>query len=398
MTFYVEKRLALGSISFGVSPGRGAASPKEDEDSLSTGAEGEFIRRRTEGFFFGGHDRFNAPTLPKSKSITSLPFWLSLKPDGTPRRYGFLALLVGGVLFVLLGLAVVAKKGPQGWVEVILGAGMIGTPIVLTAQERKKIRDQEERERAEREATEKRNREMLTAYTAALERARVDRTEDAFAQLQRERENLTLPYEIWGAAARRTVLLIGFDELANRGPASSTEIAALMTRASRAAGLTGDDEAGVKRDLYSTVLWHLLADDRVASQQLETLRKGFGIQDDSAPLIQQFQRIHGLSAQTPPRAKCSTTLAFQEYCIYETPTDHGTLHVTNKRVIVDGKKRFEMPASHAFDVIVQADDNTVTVKTDDPKKPLRLKVEQPVYTAAMLDLAASIDERPRGFA
>src|SRR5207249_3648477 len=114
MTFYVEKKLALGAISFGVSRNR-SAGPAEADVDLSTGAEGEFIRRRSEGFFFGGQDRFAGPSLPTTPSIRSTPFWTSLKPDGTRRGYGFLALLAFGALFVLLGLAVVASKGPQGW-------------------------------------------------------------------------------------------------------------------------------------------------------------------------------------------------------------------------------------------------------------------------------------------
>ena len=400
MTFYVEKKLALGAISFGVSRNRSGSG--DADAALSTGAEGEFIRRQSEGFFFGGQDRFIGPILPTAKSISSTPFWSALKPDGTRRGYGFLALLVFGSLFVLLGLAVVATKGAQGWVEVILGSIMIGVPITLTAQKRKKIREQEEQERVEREAVEKQNREMLIAYTSALARARLERSDEVLAQLEREREALALPYQIWGAVARRTVLLIGFDELAKRGVAASNEVATLMDRISRAAGLTGGDQSGVKRDLYCTIVWHLLADDRlgpVQQQQLATIRKGLGIGDDEGnSTIQQFQRVHGLSAQTPPRAKCSTKLTFQEYCIYETPTDQGTLHVTNKRVILDSKKQFEMPVTHAFDVLVNADESTVTVKTDNPKKTLRLRVEQPVYTAAILDLAASIDERPKGFA
>jgi len=400
MTFYVEKKLALGAISFGVSRNR-SGGPADAAAELSTGAEGEFIRRRSEGFFFGGQDRFAGPALPTTPSSSSMPFWSSLKPDGTRRGYGFLALLVFGALFVLLGLSVIATKGPQGWVEVILGLIMIGIPITLTAQKRKTIREQDERERAEREAVEKRNREMLAAYTTALERARSERSDEALAQLERERQALTLPYQIWGAAARRTVLLIGFDELAKRGPSRSNEIAALMDRLSRAAGLTGDDQSGVKRDLYSTIVWHLLADDRLgpAQEQVAAIRRGLGLSDDEGiSTVQQFQRVQGLSAQTPPRAKCSTRLEFQEYCIYETPTDEGTLHVTNKRVILEAKKRFEMPATRAFDVVVNADESIVTVKTDNPKKPLRLRVEQPVYAAAILDLAAAIDERPKGFA
>ena len=396
MTFYVEKKLALGPISFGVSPTRRTNAP-DDDASLSTGPAGEFIRRRTEGFFFGGQDRFTGPALPTTPTIASKPFWESLKGGPPGRTYGFFALLIFGFIFVLLGLAVIGTKGPQGWVEVILGLAMIATPITLTAQERKKIREEEERARAEREAIEKRNREMLAAYTTALEKARNERNEQAFAELERERKALTLPYEIWGPAARRTVLLIGFDELSK----DLRNVAEAMHRVGDAAGVTVAEQNDVKADLYRTLLWHLLADDRLGPAQvrrLATIREALGIMDDTASIVQQFQRIRGLTPQTLPRARCTTQLGFQEYCIYETTSDDGTLHVTNKRMIVEGKKRFEMPVAHAFDVVANADESTVAVKTDNPKKPLRLRVGQPVYAAAMLDLAAKIDERPRGFA
>jgi hypothetical protein len=390
MTFYVEKKLALGSISFGVSTRREAESIDGDP-ALNTGPSGEFVRRRGEGFFFGGRDRFSTPVVPTTPTISSMPFWSSLKPDGTLRSYGFLALLGFGALLVLLGFAVIARKGPQGWAEVILGGIMIAIPITLTAQTRKKIREQEERERAEREATEKRNRELLAAYTAALERARDQRDEDAFSQLERERASLTLPYEIWGAAARRTILLIGFDELARRGPAEAREV---IDRASRAAGLTPEDQAAVKIDVYRTIVWHLLADDRLGEaqeQRLRSIRQGLGI-SENVPAIEEFRRLRGLSL---PRQNCSVPLGFQEYCIYQTQSDQGTLHVTNKRFMVEGKKRLEMPIAHV-ELNVNADDNVVTIKTE--KKPLRLRVDEPIYTAAILDLSSQIDERPRGFA
>src|SRR5437588_5215987 len=143
MTFFVEKKLALGPIRFGVSP-RQLAEKIDRDDSLSTGASGEFVRRGTQGFFFEDRTSIDQPTLPAVRSISATPFWTSLKPDGTPRSYGFLALLGFGALFFLIGLAVVARKGPQGWVEVILGLAMITTPIALTAQKRKKIQEQEE--------------------------------------------------------------------------------------------------------------------------------------------------------------------------------------------------------------------------------------------------------------
>ena len=396
MTFYVEKKLALGPISFGVSPNRRAIAP-DDDASLSTGASGEFIRRRSEGFFFGGQDRFTGPAAPTLPTIASKPFWESFKSGEPARRYGFFALLIVGALFILLGFAVVARKGSQGWVEVILGAAMVATPILMTAQQRRKIREEEERARAEREATDKRNREMLAAYTAALERARNERSTDAFAQLAKERAALTLPEDIWTPAAHRTVLQIAFDEFAK----GTRDLSDIIDRASNAAGLSSAEATSIRYDLYATLAWHLLADDRlgpVQARHLASIREGLGIADDDARSIEQFQRLRSLTAQTLPHQRCTTQLGFGEYCVHEAATDQGTLHVTNKRVIVDAKKRVEIPIARAFDVVANVDDGTITVKTENPKKPLRLRVEQPIYTAAMLDLAAAIDERPKGFA
>ncbi|HYS55257.1 MAG TPA: hypothetical protein VER58_15990 [Thermoanaerobaculia bacterium] len=395
MTFYVEKKLALGSISFGVTPGE---SEVDNDSELSTGATGEFIRRGGERFFFGGHDAFHAPTLPRAPSISSMPFWSSLKPDGTPRSYGFLASMAFGIVFVLLGLAVVARKGPQGWIEVILGLIAIAVPIVMTAQKRKKIREQEERDRAEREAIEKRNRESLAAYMAALDRVRETRDDASIAQLRLQRENLTIPMEIWSGAARRTALLMAFDALSKRGPGGAKETGQLVDRVSEASGLTPDDARAIKSDLYRTLLWHLIAANRLGishAQQLQAIRDVFGIGDLEAKTVDQFRRVRTITPQTLPRVRCTTQLQFQEYCIYETPTDQGTLHATNKRTIIEGKKRIEIP--RGVDVSVNADVNLITLKTD-PKKPVRLEVEEPVYAAAILDAASQIDERPRGFA
>jgi hypothetical protein len=265
---------------------------------------------------------------------------------------------------------VIGRKGPQGWVEVILGVIMIAVPIVLTAQKRKKIREQEERDRAEREAAEKRNRETLAAYTAALDRLLESRDDASLEQLKREREALTVPNTIWSGSARRTLLLIAFDELKKRGTAAgAAEIAQLL-----AAGRLGESQA----------------------QEIDRLRQGFGIADEEAKAVAQFQHVREVTPQTLPKIRCSTQLHFQEYCIYETATDHGTLHVTNKRNLLEGKKTIEI--SRGLDVTVDATDSVITLKTDDPKKPLRLKVEEPVYAAAVLDAASQIDERPRGFA
>src|ERR1700737_1143246 len=93
VVFYVQKSLAHGPIRFGVSPRR-ALDEIDSEAALSTGPKGEFARRSGEGFFFSGSPApIVEPQIPVEKSISSTPFWLSLRPDGTPRRWGFLALL-----------------------------------------------------------------------------------------------------------------------------------------------------------------------------------------------------------------------------------------------------------------------------------------------------------------
>src|SRR5882724_1123705 len=167
MTYYVQKTLALGPIRFGVSV-RKPFDSIDNDHIISTGPKGEFIHRRDDGFFLGDTTPVAEPTLPPSPSISQTPFLSSLKPDGSPRGYGFLALMIIGIIFALLGFAVVARKGAQGWVEVIIGVFCIAIPIVMTAQRRRQIVEQENRERADREALEKRNRELLTWYMNAL--------------------------------------------------------------------------------------------------------------------------------------------------------------------------------------------------------------------------------------
>jgi hypothetical protein len=393
MTFFVRKRLALGPIRFGVLP-RQLVEAIDGEPALSTGAGGEFVRRGgKQGFFFGDTTRFDAPSLPVAKSISSMPFWLSLKPDGTPRRWGFLALIAFGAVLVLLGLAVVARKGPQGWFEILLGLAMIGTPIALTAQERKVLREREERERAEREAVDKRNRELLAAYTAALDRVHRERTPESLEALAREREALTLPDEIWVPAARRTALLIGFEELARHDAA---EAARVIDDVARAAGLTADDAKAIKADIYRTVLWHLLADDRVGEAQEARLRAlaealGYGGDESAA---EQFRRLRGITAKNLPQGTSPVPLGFHERAVHH----NNALIITNRRLIVLGKKQIEVPLPQLNDIDVDVDENVLTIDNATTKKPIVVSVDDPIYTAALLELAAGLDQRPKGFA
>src|SRR4051812_26622821 len=118
MTYYVEKQLAFGPIRFGVATRR-SLDAIGDDLTLSTGPNGEFIRRREDGFFFGDTERVVGPSLPVKPTINQTPFWSSLKPDGSSRGYLFLILMALGALIMLLGVTVLVRKGPQGWFEII---------------------------------------------------------------------------------------------------------------------------------------------------------------------------------------------------------------------------------------------------------------------------------------
>jgi hypothetical protein len=402
MTYYVEKQLAFGAIRFGVSTRR-ALDAIGDDLTLSTGPNGEFIRRREDGFFFGDTERVVGPSIPVKPTINQTPFWSSLKPDGTSRGYLFTALMGFGALIILLGFGVLVKKGLQGWFEIIFGAICIAIPILMTAQQRRTIREREERERAEREAAMNRNQELLSWYTKALDHLLIDRGENALIALRGERESLDLAYEIWAPAARRVLLHIAFEELSRRGGAESAAISKLLSDAGDAAGLTPEHIHSVKREFFSSVVWHLLADDRFGIAQeaeIKTLREGLDLtEDDVEPemsAIEQFRALRGV-AKGLPRAECPIPLTFQEYCIHQAPLDTGMLFITNRRLVADEKKRTELAMPKVFEVVVDAGDSSIVIKTDQ-KKPIRLRTRNPIFTAGLIDMAATLDERPKGFA
>lgn len=409
MSFYVLKSLGTGPFRFGVIRRRELSSI-DDTTELSTGASGEFHRHRDEIFFSANRHEVEKPIEAKSRSLSGTPFWSTLF-DGTPRGNAFLITMIVGALFALWGLALIAGKGfGGGWVLLILGAILIGAPVVMTANKRRMIREQERHNREEREERERRNRELLAGYSDALEQLRSNPNDESLRRVRVEREKLDMPYAMWRNTARATVLLVGFDALERIGPQRAKEISDLMDRASDAAGLVEEDAIGVKRDLYSTVLWHFLADDRLGRAQLpvvRTLQEGLGITAADVPIDtsseEQFEKLRGIDHRRVPRCDAGQQLPAGEYCIYSTKaTNDGngeaTVFVTNKRLLVDTDKRYQTALRNIDQVDVDTDTATLRIHTVDLKRPLTLRVDQPVYTAAMIDLASSLDERPKGFA
>ncbi len=411
MTFYVKKSLAHGPIRFGVSP-RHTIEEIDSDPAVSTGVSGEFVRRSTHGYFFADSYPIGVVEIPKPSSIASTSFFSALKPADA-KGWGFVAMMIVGAILLLLGIGTIMRLGPQGWIPVILGLALLSTPLGITAQKRRAIRAQEEKDRAEREEREKRNREAMTAYTTALERLRADPSEENMKIALREREQLELSYKIWRPVAKRTVLHIGFAALGRLSAKSSDEISRLMERVAAAAGLDKPDTLDVKLDLYQTVVWHLLADDRVGptqTRELDAIRRGLGLSDsdtsDESFAMQQFDRLRGITREKLPEHDCPIPLGYRETCIHSTRGQiHGakkaedcTLYLTNKRVILDGRKKRELPLPRVDDVDVDVNANVMTIQVARPDPALQLTVEQPLYTAALIDIATTLDERPKSFA
>ncbi|MBV9494806.1 MAG: hypothetical protein JOZ54_11220 [Acidobacteria bacterium] len=418
MTFYVQKWLANGPVRFGVTP-RIPLETIDDDPSLSTGPTGEFLRRRMRSFYFADTTGVGSPTMPQAKSISSTPFWASLRPT-SPTGWAYIAMMILGALIILAGLSLILQGRPQGWFEIVFGVILIGIPIGVTASQRAQIKAQEDRERKEHEERDRKHREILAAYAGALDQVRRDPTDEALNRVAQERKSLELPYKVWAPAARDTVLQIGFEALGRVGMARAAEVTQLMDKVAYATGLSSDDAFDVRSQLYEVLVWHLLADDRLGQAQeaqLTQLRRAFNIWERDVPMEakagEQFRRLRGVTKHDLPKQQCPIKLGYGEYCIHSArgqqlkrrregkveklvPVGDCTVYITNKRIAVQGKKNSDIPLSQIDDVEVDVDNDVLTMKTAGGL--VFLHTEDPVFTASLIDIATTIDERPKGFA
>ena len=409
MSFTVQKSLGNAFFRFAVGRRREFSSIDSDPE-MSTGPSGEFIRHRPEIFYAADLRQIHKPEVPQLRLVSGTPFWSTLI-DGTSRGWAMLGIMIFGALFALLGLANVANGNRAGWVLVLIGLAVAVVPIVLTGQKRRSVRQLEERKRKEREERDKRNAELLNVYTSALEQLRENPDDTNLANVRRENEKLDLPYAVWADAAIGTVLYVGFSTLGKVGPERAAEVAALMDRSSQAAGLIAEDAIGVKHALYSTVLWHFLADDRLGETQLQIVRniqKGFGIDPEDVPLDtageSQFERLRGVDHRNAPRcAEAAVPLGMNEFCMYSVqvkPNENtdSTFTVTSKRLILGSDKhKIELPVARVDEILVDAERSRVTVRAAELKRPFDFHAAEPIYLAAMVDLATRLDDRPKSF-
>jgi hypothetical protein len=409
MSFRIQKSLGNSYFQFSVGRRRDFRSIDNDAE-MSTGPAGEFIRHRPEIFYSADIRQIHVPEVPTPRSVSGTPFWGSLI-DGTPRGWGMLGMMIFGALLVFVGLATVANKGAQGWIEVLIGLALIAAPIIMTSAKRRTIRLQEEKIRKERQERDERDRQLLAAYTTSLEKLRDDPSDANLKFVQRENEKLDLPYAVWADTAIGTVLYVGFSTLAKVGPERAAEVADLMDRSSDAAGLIAEDARGVKQALYSTILWHFIADDRLGEDQTKIVRQiqeGFRIKPEDVPVDTasetQFNKLRGIDHRNAPRCETQIPLRMNEYCMYTAEVRFGSgeattpLFITNKRLIVGAAKgATEVEVPKIDDVIADADGSRVTVRASELKRPLDFLAGEPIYLAAILDLASRLDDRPKSF-
>ncbi len=410
MSFTVQKSLGNSFFRFAVGRRRELRSIDADGD-LSTGPSGEFIRHRPEIFYAADLRQIHKPEVPQLRLVTGTPFW-STMIDGTGRGWAMLGAMIFGALFALLGLANVANGNRAGWVLVFIGLAIAAVPFLITAQKRRSVRQLEERKRHEREERDKRNAELLSVYLTSLDELRENPNDTTLTHVLRENEKLDLPYAVWADAAIGTVLYVGFSTLAKVGPERAEEVANLMDRASEAAGLIAEDAIGVKHALYSTILWHFLADDRLGETQLKIVRsiqKGFKIDPEDVPADTaaeaQFERLRGVDHRNAPRiSDPSVPLGMNEYLMYIAQVKPGenldtTFAVTSKRLILGtDKHKVELPVARVDEILVDAERSRVTVRAAELKRPFDFHAPEPIYLAAMVDLATRLDDRPESFA
>ena len=410
MSFRIQKSLGNSYFQFAVGRRRDFRSIDNDSE-MSTGEAGEFIRHRPEIFYSADIRTIHTPEVPAPRSVAGTPFWGSLI-DGTPRGWAMVGLMGLGALLLLLGLANIANgnKGGGGFL-VVLGLILIAVPIILTSAKRRSIRLQEEKIRKERHERDERDRQLLAAYTTSLEKLRDDPSDETLKFVQRENEKLDLPYAVWADTAIGTVLYVGFSTLAKVGPERAAEVADLMDRASDAAGLIAEDARGVKHALYSTILWHFIADDRLGEEQTRIIRQiqeGFRIKPEDVPIDTaseaQFNRLRGIDHRNAPRCDVQIPLRLNEYCMYTAEIRLGSsqattpIYITNKRLIVGtGKSAVEVEVPKIDDVIADADASRITIRASQLKRPLDFTAGEPIYLSAILDLASRLDDRPKSF-
>ncbi len=402
MSFYIRKSLGASAIRFSV--GERLTMPDEkDTPAFSTGPTGEYRRKSAGGLYFGEEREERQAGKPSKLR------WPKLRINWDLRT--ILAVVIGGLL-VLMGIAVVVRKGAQGIIEIVLGLAIIAIPFVLNAKKRYEQREREEKARLEREEIENRHRQLATALSKSFERLRGQHGPEMIEQVRQERQaSAEVPYEAIAAAGRQTVLHIGFETLARVPEIDVEAAAAKILKIIEAVGLSEEDGDLVKSQLYERVVWHLLADDRLNTaqeEQLARLSAGLNLSNEligsDHAAMEEFRRLRGVTASNLPLIDVDVFMRFKEYCHHSTTGEllkkkwqnkpgaaagnPVRFLATNKRLIFARKKQTDVPLAEVSGVELDADVGVLTITHIDGKQRFDLRLPDPIYTGSIVDLAA----------
>ena len=414
MAFHITKALGPGSIRFKVNQRRSAEELENEPLTLSTGPNGEYIGSRGGLYFAEKEKSAESPILElaRQQKLTGT-FWDAL----TPLQMGLMAL---GVIFILIGIVVLMRKGAPGMIEVVIGLALIVVPVVMTAKRRSDLRQQIELERSSRDAADQRRRDVLTSFLNKLEKFEHEMTEENAEALRREHSALSVEYDLLAPVVRQTVTRIGFRLLTELTSKGAEYVADGMDFAREATELAPHDIAEAKRQIYETPLWHLFADDRFGpahDKLFEEFRMALRLDPEAIGLdiraIDDFRRLRGVRYKRLPNIEVPTELGYQEICYHFTK---GTLlsaprkiqlpnaiksavdkvegtggecdvYITSKRLIIASGDPREIALSKIYAIDLDVDRNALVVTDAARSEPYELSVPDAVYTGAMLDLA-----------
>ena len=428
VAFYVRRSLGSGPIRFAVED-RSAAGLSTG-DGFSTSPSGEFRRMGSAGLYFAEErplDPLGAVSPPPIERESIL--W-SLKPEGESLKTYLPILSMGiGVVLIVLGIGVlVANQDPIGWFEIILGLVLLIGPVVLAWGRIRAARARELAERKEREEIVARHRQLVGEFAKQLETLPDNHDAATLDRLRRDREGKDIPYEAVAPVARHAALRTAFRILARIRELRAEGVATEIDRVTDAVGLEETDRNEVKADVYRTVVWHLLADDRMTEEQkarAEELRAALKIDgslvERELVAIEEFEGLRGLSADNLPSAQSPVTLKFQEACLQSSsgtgvkrvtervstpqgkvrrqkwaPTKQTHVVVTPKRLILAEKKETVIQYPEVFGIEIDADEGVLEITTRDRKQPYFLSLRDPIRTARVIDIASVLPAKPKG--
>lgn len=413
VAFHITKDLGPGTIRFKVASRRTTEDLSNEPLTLSTGPAGEYAGKRG-GLYYAESRKSSDPILEAARehNITGSLF------EALTGKH-LIMIGVGGLL-LLIGIMAVINKGAPGVIWVIIGLAVMIAPVAAIMKRRRDIRMQIERDQANRTAEEQRRRDTIANFLAKLERFENEMTEDNAEELRREHSALAVPYELVEDTVRETVVRIGFRLLPHLVKEGPEYVADALDFATEATELAPSKIIEAKRQVFETVLWHLLADDRFSlahEELLEDFRRKLRLDPDVIAIdimaMRDFHALRGVTPKRLPNVEAPVQLGFQEICYHHTrgsllaaprksianalrPGESGgngnegtecAVFVTSKRLMITTDVSREVLLPKIYSVELAADRNALIVTDAEQKDAYELSVNDPVYTGAILEMA-----------